>query len=518
VTEQAMSRRELIQAAGGFTFLALLPAGAHGFLATTEVTPDPTTGELPPAPLLYTALPYIQPAHDGPLTQGAESVVLAWQTEDRPAEFTVDYGAAATPTHTRRAQVSAFTRATGNDGDHRRSYAATLRGLDLATRYHYRLRQGTEIIAEGTFTTRKARGTPVRIIAFGDNAFGDVAQRAIANQVYKSKPDLVLNTGDNVYDAGLDNEYERYFFPVYNAEVPGVRIGAPLVSTIPYYTVIANHDLNAQRPDGRITVDFDKDPDALAYFTAMHLPPTGLQNPPQTAPITGDQDIVAQFHAAAGQRFPTQSTYWFDVGDARIVVLDSNTYVDPTHPAWAEYLASSFANADARWRLVAFHHPPFNVGNEHYTEQHMRVLAPLFEAQGVDLVLSGHEHSYQRTRPLRFRPDGPGRAPNVDDDTDRRVNGTFIVDNRFDGRTSTVPLGVIYVVTGAGGANLYDPNFTDAPDRWLHDDDHKIHYVDRMITDRHSFTILDVHKEALTLTQVDQWGHEIDKITITKPV
>jgi hypothetical protein len=515
-----MSRRELLQAAGGFTFLALLPVGTGGFLAAVAqgaaTQGGATPGALPPAPLLYTALPYIQPGPEGRLTAGAESVIIAWQTEDRAADFTLDYGPTATYGH--RAPIATSTRASGNDGNHRRSYAATLTKLALGTPYKYRLRQGTQIIAEGFFTTRKPRGLPVRIIAFGDSGSGDVSQRAITYQVYKARPDLILHTGDNVYDSGLDSEYERFFFPVYNAETAGTRIGAPLVSTVPFYTVIANHDVNGRDAAGRPCADFQTAPDSLAYFTAMHLPHTGLTDPPQTPPTVGNPEAVAKFRDCAGPRFPTQANYWFDVGDARVLCLDANTYVDPTHPAWSAFIQSAFDKTDARWRLVAFHHGPFNVGNEHYKEQHMRVHAPLFEQLGVDVVLNGHEHSYQRTRPLRFRPAGPGRAARVEDDLDRRVSGTFIVDHAFDGKTATTPLGVIYIVTGAGGADLYDPGFTDSPDLWLHDDDGRIPYVDRVVTDRHSFTILDVHKDALTITQVDQWGHEIDRLKITKPV
>ena len=43
----------------------------------------------------------------------------------------------------------------------------------------------------------------------------------------------------------------------------------------------------------------------------------------------------------------------------------------------------------------------------------MRILAPLFEAHGVDIVLSGHEHNYQRARPLKFVPAGPGQTNQV---------------------------------------------------------------------------------------------------------
>jgi hypothetical protein len=43
---------------------------------------------------------------------------------------------------------------------------------------------------------------------------------------------------------------------------------------------------------------------------------------------------------------------------------------------------------------VVFHHPLFNVGAEAYEEQHIRVLALLFEAHEIDFVLSGHQHNY----------------------------------------------------------------------------------------------------------------------------
>ena len=53
---------------------------------------------------------------------------------------------------------------------------------------------------------------------------------------------------------------------------------------------------------------------------------------------------------------------------------------------------------------MVYHHPAFNAGAEHYEEQQMRALSPLLEKHGVDFVLSGHEHNYQRTMPLRFAP------------------------------------------------------------------------------------------------------------------
>jgi hypothetical protein len=324
-----------------------------------------------------------------------------------------------------------------------------------------------------------------------------------------------MNTGDNVYESGLDEEYQRYFFPIYNADVASPSVGAPLLRSVPFYTVIANHDVHAKGPDGHPIADFDRDPDALAYFTNLHLPLNGPASPPQPPPTRGDPARVGDFLQSAGARFPRMSNYSFDYGDAHFLCLDSNVYVDPTDPAWHSYIEADLGGTDARWKFVVYHHPAFNVGQEHYTEQHMRVLSPLFELHGVDIVLSGHEHTYQRTRPLRFTPAGPGGAPDRSGN-DRRVPGIFRVDDRFDGAAATRADGIQYITTGAGGKQLYDAGYTDAPAQWLHDDDGRVAYVARMVSDRHSFTVFDIDESGLLMTQIDQWGQEIDRIRITK--
>ena len=71
-------------------------------------------------------------------------------------------------------------------------------------------------------------------------------------------------------------------------------------------------------------------------------------------------------------------------------------------------------------------------------------------------------------------------------------------------------------MTGAGGKHLYDPGFTDNPAKWTHADDGHADYVVKMITDRHSLSVFDVDGARLTLTQVDEAGQEIDRITVTK--
>jgi calcineurin-like phosphoesterase family protein len=490
------------------TFLGLLPV-RHGLFALESWTPS--------APLLFTAVPYVQPGPaSGALAEGQESVVIAWQTEQRAADFVVEYG--ATPKLGRRATIAVTTRAGAKEkeGEGRINYAATLAGLHLGARYHYRVRLGDgKVIADGYGTTRKARGTAMRFVAFGDNSYGEIGQRQIAYWAYRARPDFVMNTGDNVYDNGRDDEYQRYFFPIYNADIASPGVGAPLLRSVPFYTVLANHDVHGKDANGHPAADFDLNADALGYFTNMYLPLNGPTAPPQPMPIAGAAARQRDFTQCAGERFPRMGNYSFDYGDAHFLCLDSNTYVDPTDAGWRSYIESDLGSTDARWKFVVYHHPAFNVGQEHYTEQHMRVLSPIFEAHHVDFVLSGHEHNYQRTRPLRFAPHGAGRAAERGQ-KDRRVPGAFQVDGHFDGHSATRADGVQYITTGAGGRHLYDPTFTDAPDTWLREDDDRVAYVARVISDRHSFTMFDIDGPRLTMTQVDQWGHEVDRVHVSK--
>jgi len=127
----------------------------------------------------------------------------------------------------------------------------------------------------------------------------------------------------------------------------------------------------------------------------------------------------------------------------------------------------------------------------------------------------GHEHTYQRTRPFRFTPTEMSKAATVNE-KDRRVEGRFRVDEKFDGQARTKPDGIIYITTGAGGKHLYDGDFTDAPSKWRRKDDKDVAYVARFISDRHSLSIFDVDGQRLQMRQIDEYGQEIDRIRVTK--
>jgi len=156
----------------------------------------------------------------------------------------------------------------------------------------------------------------------------------------------------------------------------------------------------------------------------------------------------------------------------------------------------------------------FNIGAHHSHEQQMRALAPIFEKYGVNFVLSGHEHNYQRTRPIRFTPHDTSKAHALHT-KDRLVPGEFKVDLAFDGENATRANGIIYITTGAGGKYLYDPEYHDAPEKWVLPEDGNVAYTVKMVSDRHSLTVFDVERDEVLMRQIDQHGTEIDRIRVT---
>lgn len=498
-----ISRRQFLQAAGGVTFLSLLPIGKGLFAA-------PAGADIP----LFTALPYVQPGAASALADGAETCVIAWQTVDQPVDFVVEYGAShrygqlSKPVRTTRVQGS-------GESDLRYCYAAPLSGLGLSAKHYYRVRGNGAVIQEGYFTTRRRRGESIRFVAFGDNSYGEIGERAIAYHAYLRHPDFVMNTGDNVYESGLDNEYARYFFPVYNADIADPTIGAPLLRSVPFYTVVANHDVASRDENGAPTANFTRNPDALAYYTAMHLPLNGPAALGYPTPASGAADSIAAFKTVAGDRYPRMANYSFDAGDAHFLCLDSNVYIDPTDASLQQWIEQDLSGTDAPWKFVVFHLPAFNAGAEHYAEQHMRVLHPMLEKHGVDFVLNGHEHVYQRTYPVKFAPRDITAARRVNSGQ-RIVPGDYAVDDRFDGAANTRPNGIIHILTGAGGKHLYDSSFNDNPANWVHEGDDIHKAVAKFKSARHSFTCFDIEGPKATMTQVDELGEEIDRIVVTK--
>ena len=141
------------------------------------------------------------------------------------------------------------------------------------------------------------------------------------------------------------------------------------------------------------------------------------------------------------------------------------------------------------------------------TNNRCAVLAPVFEAGKVDVVFNGHVHNYQRSFPLRFVPAPANRS--AAENKSRHVDGRWMLDKKFNGQTDTTPEGVIYVITGAGGQHLYNPEQQDDPASWQE-------FTFKHVSKTHSLTVADLVGTTLTIRQLTPAGDEVDRFVITK--
>ena len=114
--------------------------------------------------------------------------------------------------------------------------------------------------------------------------------------------------------------------------------------------------------------------------------------------ILGNHDVKDGNGPAQMAALGMEGLWWaHEDDDVLLVGLDSNRPDDPEQLAWLE---ETLAQSDATWRIVALHHPPYSAGYQGSSTDVRAVFQPVFERYGVQLVLSGHDHDYQRSTPI----------------------------------------------------------------------------------------------------------------------
>ncbi|CAN5663553.1 hypothetical protein BH10CYA1_BH10CYA1_51890 [soil metagenome] len=385
-------------------------------------------------------------------------------------------------------------------------FSCELTGLKPGSLFDYRVRTDKEQVFQATGLARKTTKQPLRIVVFGDCASGSKSQPKIAFECGKQNPDLIVVPGDIVYQFGKFSEYTKKFFPVYNSDESAPTIGAPLTRSHLFVPVLGNHDIAYDHSS--YNTNLDRHPDALAFFTLWSQPHNGpitKVGAKCATPIIGTEEHKSAFLKTAGSNFPVMANYSFDYGNTHWTVLDGNYYMDWTDSALRDWVRKDIVGAkNARWKFVTFHQPGFSDDVAHSLEQRMRLLADIFEETGVDVVFAGHVHNYQRTFPLFFkvvRQDGkPVMNP------DGTVSGTFTLDKDYDGKSVTKPKGVIYIVTGAGGANLHAEK----------QQSNKVDFVCKYNSDIHSITVCDINGDTMNVRQITEDGAPLDEFKLTK--
>jgi acid phosphatase type 7 len=435
----------------------------------------------------------------------AQSLQVLWHTVEADAVWLAEY---KTGTKWAKAENQSTSKITTAGITPFTVYNASFNALNPGSTFAYRISKNGKVVFTADAKAPKSVAQPFRFVASGDMGAGTKEAKQIANGMYKANADFVTISGDIVYEYGLISEYKTKFWPIYNTDKVD-EIGVPLMRSTLFVAAVGNHDAD--------TRDLDKYPDALAYYLFWDQPlngPVGTEGGKFVPVLKGKEENIKAFKDGAGDKYPRMVNYSFNYGNAHFTVLDADTYVDWTDSTLKAWVAKDLANSkDATWKFVLFHHPGFNSAREHYEQQQMRLLSPIFEKGNVDIVLMGHVHNYQRSFPMGFVPDKNGTlligGREGKTIRGRVVNGKWTLDKTFDGKTTTKPNGVIYIVTGAGGQKLYNPEQNNDPDSWQK-------FTDKFISDIHSFSQIDVNGKTLKLKQIDVNGKEVDAFEITK--
>lgn len=349
-------------------------------------------------------------------------------------------------------------------GDDEVVYRAELTGLTPATAYTYRAHLDGQASQELPFRTAPSAESeePVRITGFGDQgvpapaphldrADGD-APLENSELVARLEPDVHLLAGDISYADGDPGIWDIYF-----------RENQPFWGTTPFMTVPGNHEREAGQGyaqyDARLTMPEATDPGRWWTTQVGNVQLVGLNS-----------DTICT-ESQAVQVVPTAS-YYCSAGreEAREPNERQLAFVEET-------LAAAEQDGSVDWTIVTYHNPTYSTGGHGSNPDVQALWVPLFEEHGVDLVLNGDDHLYQRTKTLQggepaeegpvyvvnglggsdtytFQDEGqppPWEAHRFNDDY-----GTLVVDayeDRLEGRFLTLNGTSVDEFTLAGGAN-----------------------------------------------------------------
>ena len=249
-------------------------------------------------------------------------------------------------------------------------HVIALDGLEPDTRYYYGIGDsGGDYPASDIhyFDTHPVKGSsaPTRIWVLGDSGTANSDAAAVSSAYTQfnngANTDVWLMLGDNAYDDGTDEEYQAALFDMY----PQVLGNSVLWPTL------GNHDAHTA----------DSGAQSGNYYDIFTLPTDG---------------------ESGGVASGTEAYYSFDYGNIHFVSLDSHDTNRSANGAMATWLKSDLAANTQEWLIAFWHHPPYSKGS-HDSDTDARLsdmranFLPILESHGVDLVLAGHSHSYERS-------------------------------------------------------------------------------------------------------------------------
>jgi acid phosphatase type 7 len=313
-----------------------------------------------------------------------------------------------------------------------------LTGLTPNTKYYYAIFKDDSLMqgsAEHYFYTSQPIGSTnkLRVWVTGDEGTGQVNQVNVATQMENYVGANYLNAwillGDNAYSSGTDTEFTSYFFQPYQNK--------RFMKQTPIWPSPGNHDYG-NNPLKQVSHN-------LEYFKIFNVP--------QEGEFGGAPSHVAWY-------------YSYNINNVHFVSLDSYgldsgvRFWDTLASPQVTWLKQDLAANTQKWTIIYFHHPPYTMGSHNSdTELDLAAirtnLVPVFEKYKVDIVFSGHSHTYERSKPLKGNY-------GLENTFNAAIHNTSISSGRYDGSSNSCPYvskpnaigatnGIIYAVVGSSG-------------------------------------------------------------------
>jgi hypothetical protein len=399
------------------------------------------------------------------LQQGSESsIIIRWAT-DVPVQGRVWYSTVPDQLDLTQEETAITT-----------NHIVQLSALTPDTKYYYAIGTTAGVQVGGGedyfFITAPSQNLapeevrPTRVLVLGDAGRGNDIAASVRDGYLKytgnRHTDLWLMLGDNAYETGTYEEYQQGIFNMY----------PQLLRTSVLWTAIGNHDSGCASSESQTGPYYE------------------LFSPPSRGEAGGLPSLTAAY-------------YSFDYGNIHFICLDSYGCDRSPQSAMFTWLAQDLALSQKDWKIAFWHHPPYTKGSHdsdteiELIEMRERAL-PIIEAAGVDLVLCGHSHSYERS----FLIDGHYSSSNTFTEQMKKNpgSGRENKEGAYQKPSGASHAGTVYIVAGTSAfADCVFP--------------HPAMYLSLSVP---GSLVLDLHGKRLDVTFVDSYGEVRDYFTMMK--
>lgn len=352
------------------------------------------------------------------------SIVVRWRT-DVPSTSLVRYGPSSNNLNQSVSDNNAVT-----------EHEIKISGLSPKTRYFYSVgSSGTVFQGDGStyFETTPVKGEAgkYRFGVLGDCGTNSAIQIHVRDQLINylgpNYMNALLLLGDNAYSFGTDAEYQSNFFNHYMGN---------LLKRSPTYPAPGNHDYNNDNADRQ-------NDHKVAYYDVFTMPKNG---------------------EAGGVASETEAYYSYDYGNVHFLSLDSygkedqSTRLYDTLGKQVQWVKADLAaNTNKDWVVAYWHHPPYTMGTHNSDTENELIkirenFIKILERYGVDLIICGHSHAYERSKLMKGHYDNTSTF-------NASVHQVSQSSGKYDGtenscpyiKTSSANKGTVYVVAGSSG-------------------------------------------------------------------